>query len=281
MAIRGRVGKHLSTGKQCQNWKADQQTIIALLNKISVADGGAGGALAGKTVPGIASRGLCAAIVTFEKKQFSNNARGFVEPGGAVLARMQALATAPKPPPPGPTAGMRTASVITPLDAALADDGAISHAEGVHILRSILSDGIIAQSELDDIRDMLANITGIAPQTRAMFTELQNMILLAPANKGPFTLATDAQKKAADKVCDFMTRSGSKYFRKLNRFQIGIGLLMRIAHPGMMDQDMASVCGPAVLLFNVAKDDPEAYVSFAIDLYEKGAAFIWTFGVIP
>ena len=55
MPLKGRVGRHASDGRQCQNWKADQQTVIDLLNRIPVADGGTGGSLGGRVVAGLAS----------------------------------------------------------------------------------------------------------------------------------------------------------------------------------------------------------------------------------
>jgi hypothetical protein len=55
MPLRGRVGRHANSGVQCQNWLEDQQTVIALLNLIPAADGGAEASLAGRVVAGIAS----------------------------------------------------------------------------------------------------------------------------------------------------------------------------------------------------------------------------------
>ena len=109
MPLRGRVGRHNKTGgRHCQNWADDQQTVIDLLNRISAGEGGAGGSLGGRIVAGIASDALFQAILRFEDKQFPRQRSGFVDPGGAMLKRMEALtsggATAPTAAPPKPAA---------------------------------------------------------------------------------------------------------------------------------------------------------------------------------
>jgi hypothetical protein len=103
MSLRGRVGRHTNDGgRQCQNWPEDQQTVIALLNRIPFSDGGAGGSITGRVVSGQSSEALYSAISRFEDKYFPGQQRGFVDPGGAMLKRMEELAarTAPAPAPP-------------------------------------------------------------------------------------------------------------------------------------------------------------------------------------
>src|SRR3954468_20750232 len=92
MTLRARVGRHAKTGAQCQNWVEDQQTVIALLNLIPTLDGGAQAGLAGRVVGGISSDALYNAILRFQKKHFPTQQSGFVDPGDAALARMEALA---------------------------------------------------------------------------------------------------------------------------------------------------------------------------------------------
>jgi hypothetical protein len=92
--IQGRVGRHTQQGgRHCQNWSGDQKFVIALLNLISVSEGGAGGRLdiAERIVPGIASDALYRAISTFEDKQFPRQRSGFVDPGGGMLRRMEEI----------------------------------------------------------------------------------------------------------------------------------------------------------------------------------------------
>lgn len=107
MSIRGRVGRHTQAGgRQCQNWPEDQQTVIALLNRIPVGDGGAGGSLTGRIISGMSSDALYRAISKFEDKYFPGQRKGFVEPAGAMLVRMEALAgrTVSAPAPAAPAA---------------------------------------------------------------------------------------------------------------------------------------------------------------------------------
>jgi hypothetical protein len=66
--------------------------VIALLNRIPVKDGGAGGSLGGRIISGLSSDALYGAILTFEGKHFSGPRKGFVEPGGAMLRLMEDLA---------------------------------------------------------------------------------------------------------------------------------------------------------------------------------------------
>ncbi len=99
MPLQGRVGRHTRHGgRHCQNWIKDQQTVIDLLNRIAVGDGGTGGSLTGKIngrlVDGMASDALYGAISRFESKHFPGQTSGFVDPGGRMLARMEALAAA-------------------------------------------------------------------------------------------------------------------------------------------------------------------------------------------
>lgn len=101
MPLRGRVGRHTHKGaRQCQNWSDDQQALIALLNRIPVSDGGAGGSLNGRVVSGLSSDALYRAIARFEDKHFPGQRSGFVDPGGAMLRRIEELAARPAAPAP-------------------------------------------------------------------------------------------------------------------------------------------------------------------------------------
>jgi hypothetical protein len=93
MPLRARVGRHSQGGgRQCQNWPDDQGTVIALLNRIPVGEGGAGGSLGGTVVAGQSSEALYRAIIVFEDRYFPGQRNGFVEPGGPMLRRMEELA---------------------------------------------------------------------------------------------------------------------------------------------------------------------------------------------
>jgi hypothetical protein len=97
MSLKGRVGRHTRHGGQhCQNWPDDQKSVITLLNRIPVNDGGAGGGLngniGGRIVAGMASDALYRAIVAFEDKHFPGQRSGFVDPAGKMIQRMEDLA---------------------------------------------------------------------------------------------------------------------------------------------------------------------------------------------
>lgn len=93
MSIDERVGRHTrDQGRQCRNLLKDQQTVTDLLNRIPVNQGGAGGTLPKPIHNGTCSPALYRAISQFEDKYFPGQRRGFVEPGGAMLKRMEELA---------------------------------------------------------------------------------------------------------------------------------------------------------------------------------------------
>jgi len=95
MPLRGRVGRHIHDGgRQCQNWPDDQKAIISLLNRIPVAAGGAAGNLSKPVVSGICSDEFYRGITTFEDKHFPGEHKGYVDPAGAMLKRMEDLAAA-------------------------------------------------------------------------------------------------------------------------------------------------------------------------------------------
>jgi hypothetical protein len=276
MPLKGRVGRHASDGRQCQNWKADQQTVVDLLNLIPVADGGTAGYLRTRIVAGLASTELYQAILTFEKKHFAGQVRGFVDPGGAVLAKLEALAHRPPVTPPAPPKpknqwdAITSKSVMAGVRAGLADDNKLSHAEVINIVRSTLSDGVITQNEISDLRELASASKSLEARSRNLLFKLANT--LAAAKNKPLELRGDDQKLAAEFVCKFMLRSGNPCWPGLDRDQVGASLLMRIANPSFIDQNQASLCGPSALMFGLAADHPGDYAKFAIELFEKGEA---------
>jgi hypothetical protein len=96
MPLRGRVGRHTRTGgRHCQNWPDDQQSVISLLNRVPISDGGSAGRLGNKVISGICSDELYRAISSFEDKHFPGQGSGYVDPAGPMLKRMEDLAAAP------------------------------------------------------------------------------------------------------------------------------------------------------------------------------------------
>lgn len=277
MPLRGRVGRHANTGRHCQNWKDDQLTVIALLNRIPIADGGTEGTLKPSVTPGLVSDELYSSILNFQKKHFPGTPSGFVDPGGPVLVKLEALAARPAPAVRTKSAlwdDLKSGSVDRALRKGLAGDRILDHSEVVDIIRSTLSNGIVSSSELHDLSIVASNSRSISPWSKELLEKFVNQVNSTKPVKGPYSLPLEKHRFAAGMVCDFLKRSGWIYFPKLNRNEVGVGMLMRIANPGILKQGGASLCGPAALLFNVAHDNPAQYARFAIDLFEKGRARI-------
>jgi hypothetical protein len=81
-----------------------------------------------------------------------------------------------------------------------------------------------------------------------------------------------SKQTALHKVQAFKTVQGNGVFPHIDRQHVADGLEARIKDPGLIDQGVASVCGPAALLYHIASDDPEYYANFVIQLYETGRA---------
>jgi hypothetical protein len=285
MTLRARVGRHANTGAHCQNWKDDQQAVTELLNKISITNGGAEGTLKAPISPGLASQELYTAILYFQKKQFPGLPTGFVDPGGAMLTKMETLAARPvapaAPAKPGQWDNLQSGSVDKALRKALDGDLSISHPEVVEIIRSTLSNGLVSASELDDLSLIAATSRSLEPRSKAILEKFVSDVKTMDGGKGPYRLPTDKHVFAANMTCDFLKRKGRSYFSRLERDEIGLGMLMRLAYPGLLKQGDASVCGPAALLFSVLSDNPVQYARYAIDLYEKGKGNIGRILVEP
>ncbi|WP_315831500.1 hypothetical protein [Bradyrhizobium prioriisuperbiae] len=284
--LRGRVGRHANTGIHCQNWKDDQEVVIGLLNGIPVADGGAWHGLNGRVVAGIASEPLYRAILLFEKKHFRHQS-GFVDPNGKMFPLMLKLGTRSYLPPPPPAApppkgqwdDLKSASVLAGLRKGLEDDGSLSQGDIVEIIRSTLSDGIVSATELADLSVIATTSRSISPRSKKMLTTFVTDV--GGTIKERNSLATVKQQWAADRACDFLKGSGGKSFPHLDRDEVGLGLLMRIANPGLLNQGKADLCGPAAMLYEVASDNPGRYAKFAIDLFENGKASINNLDIKP
>ena len=283
MPLRGRVGRHASTGKHCQNWKSDQQHVIALLNRFPAEYGGAAGSLNGRVVAGIASEGLYQAILRFQKHQVPIQT-GFVGPGDLslqVLERNAAASAAPAPPRPANQWDNVGTKAVNKALRETATDQQLSHADAVSIVRGTLTDGYITPYEMDDLKEIANASRTLPPRSKKMLTLLAEKIKTSEETKGPFWLMSDQHRFAAQMVCDFLERSGAGKFPNLDRDEVGVGMLMRITKPSLVDQDEGSLCGPAALLFSVLTDAPIAYARYAIDLFEKGKAKLYKLEIEP
>jgi hypothetical protein len=211
----------------------------------------------------------------FEKKHFAGPPKGFVDPAGVVLAKLEALAYRPAPAPPKPANQwdvLATKSVLQGVREGLHDDNRLSHADTINIVRSTLSDGVITQEEINDLKRVAATSKSLEPRSRTLLNTLASTLNSGVGRGKTLELRGDDQKQAAELVCKFMQRSGNAYWPGLDRDQVGASLLMRVANPSTIDQNKASLCGPAAVMFGFAADRPIEYAKFAIELFEKGEA---------
>jgi hypothetical protein len=163
-------------------------------------------------------------------------------------------------------------SVKRGLRMGMNDDDRLSHEESVDMLWETLRNGTLSMTEVNDLDVVATQSRSISPWSRAMLNTFVSQAREAIAHHGPYRLYTLKQQFAAEMVCNFLKRPSRKHFPNLNQNEIGAGLLMRIAHPGILDQGAASLCGPTALMHSVASDRPGEYARFAIDLYEYGKA---------
>jgi hypothetical protein len=291
MPLRSRVGRHGATGAQCQNRVEDQFQVIMSLNFIPTVDGGAqAGISTDRVVSGIASDALCNAILRFQKQHFPAQQSGFVDPGGAVLAKMEMLASRPVATPepaaaatPG-TGGQwgefQSGSVPRALRAALQDNHFLSHVMVVEILRATLSNGTVSTSELADLKMLAEKSKSIMERSQKLLESFVKDASDQITRHRPYRL-NSAGVYAANRVCDFLRRRGHGQWPTLDRDEVGVGILMRLAYPGLLRQGGANLCGPAAMLFSVLNDHPLTYALYAIDLYEKGEAKLNRLSVEP
>jgi hypothetical protein len=94
-------------------------------------------------------------------------------------------------------------------------------------------------------------------------------------------MATPQQIAAKKLVDEFSRRTTPGVFPHFSRADVASQVRDRIDAPGKIDQLSSSLCGPASLVYHVARDFPEKYAQFVIDLYEKGKAAIGKFSIEP
>jgi len=177
--------------------------------------------------------------------------------------------------------GIKSRKIRDALRTALKDDKALSHSEVVEVVRSTLEDGILTGDELTDLNQVGLNSETMTQRSKFMLGYLVMQTLAVSGGRGPFSLGSIRQQYAANIICDFMKRTGSPYFKKLDRDIVGVDLLMRVANPSIINQQMAGLCGPVSFLYSVASDAPGVYAKFAIDLFEKGKAKIGRLEIEP
>jgi len=175
----------------------------------------------------------------------------------------------------------QSGSVQRALHQALADDHYLSQVKVVEILRSTLSNGILSTSELDDLQMVADNSRSIMPRSKTMLDLFVKKAKKNIEKIGPYKLPTSGHIYAANLACDFLRRLGRGHWPNLDRDEVGVGTLMRIAYPSLVDQGGGNLCGPAAMLYNLLRDRPGAYARYAIDLYERGEAKMVDLSIKP
>jgi hypothetical protein len=151
----------------------------------------------------------------------------------------------------------------------------------VEILRSTLSNATVSTSELTDLQTVANKSKSIMPRSKAMLELFVKRTIDESKKRGQYRLVPSTGVYGANLVCDFLRRSGHGQWPHLDRDEVGIGMLMRIAYRSSVDQNQTNLCGPAATLFNVLTDRPGAYARFAIDMYERGEAKMVDLSIKP
>lgn len=159
-------------------------------------------------------------------------------------------------------------------------DKQLTHAEIVDVLRKLLDDGNLSGVEVNDLNKIAKTAETIPERSKHLLLNLAYEVY-QNLQYGPIDFSTSRQKYAVKILLDFLERNGSQRFAKLDRDRVGIDLLLRVANPNIINQQMAGLCGPVAFLYSLAFDSPATYAQFGIDLFEKGTAKIGKMVVEP
>lgn len=154
-------------------------------------------------------------------------------------------------------------------------DGIISHPDIVNLIRSTLDQGSISLEERRNLLELASRSNSY--RAKKLIERFNDAIINNNLGSGNLQLPAFA----ANRVCDFLMKSDSGCFPGLDRDEVGIGMMMRLANPGLIDQSSASLCGPASMMYSLIKSDPMQYVNFAISLFEHGRARLGKLDIEP
>ncbi len=125
----------------------------------------------------------------------------------------------------------------------------------------------------------------------AMFDLIRHQIhcgVLSITGPAPTLAAPDAPKRRPAKATDtprmllaLEAGRGNGAWPNIQRTEFALGLRRRVGRPSLIHQRDTSLCGPSSLCYNLLQYDVDAYVRYAIDLYETGAAMIGKTKVKP
>ena len=88
---------------------------------------------------------------------------------------------------------------------------------------------------------------------------------------------------AAQLIATFASGAGAGAFPHVggSRALFAKGIRDRVANPGLIDQGLSSLCGPASFLYCLASKRPDVYARYAIELYEQGQTTVGKLRVAP
>lgn len=274
MPLQDKVGRNATTGRSCKNRKEDQSLVMSLLNRIPISEGGAENTLTAPVVSkGYVSDGLYYSILYFQSKNFPGKPDGVISPSGPTFRRLNELGTkyaSPVTPAKGAWDNIATPSVYNPLAKGLADNNRLDAGEVFDIIWSVFEDGTITQFERDDLEEVAKVSKSLDPKSKALLDAFKYEMAHSAGSSGPYRFNTDSHRLAVTYLRDFFTTAATTAFPHLTRARVTIGLLMRVGKPTLIRQGMASVCGPAAMMFNYASDAPASYTRLALDLFQKG-----------
>ena len=145
-------------------------------------------------------------------------------------------------------------------------------------------DGIfhdLSRAALQAVSQNHRQLLGTSTKTDIVVPKGPVLNLLCAGPSTPGKASAGARQRAWDKVVAFEKRTGDGAFNGITRVILAKSLYARIMSPWILDQGESSLCGPMIVLYSVLRSDPEAYVQYVIDLYEKGKGQICELKIKP
>lgn len=87
-------------------------------------------------------------------------------------------------------------------------------------------------------------------------------------------------KTAQESLAD-LAHGTTQAFPNIQRAEMVDGLKERLAKPSAISQRNTSLCGPASLMYNLARSKDAAYSQYVVDLYQTGTAKIGKLTIKP
>lgn len=99
---------------------------------------------------------------------------------------------------------------------------------------------------------------------------------------GGWDTAPTSPKAAAHALIDqFEQRARPQAFVQFSRATVAAELRVRVDDPTKIGQGAAGVCGPTSFIYNLARDEPVAYVRMVVELFETGRTRVGNLSVRP